>query len=56
MIDLHALEVVEEVRDAISEHLDEAELIEDAEERFCAAEELLQEILEKISPLIERDS
>jgi hypothetical protein len=55
MIDLHIQEVLEEVRDAITAHLEEADLIEDAEERFSAAEEVMQEILDKISPLIERD-
>lgn len=55
MIDLHIQEVLEEVRDSITAHLEDAELIDDAEDRFAAAEEIMQEILDKLSPLIERD-
>lgn len=56
MIDLHIQEVLEEVRDSITEHLEEVELFDDSESRFGSAEDLLQEILDKVSPLIERDA
>lgn len=55
MIDLHIQEVLGEVRDAISEHLEGVEHFEDPEDRFGAAEELLQDILDRISQLIEMD-
>lgn len=56
MIDLHIVEVLEEIRDSISEHLSELEGADDIESRAAMAEELLQEILETISPFIERES
>jgi hypothetical protein len=56
MIDLHVVEVLEEIRDSISEHLSEIEGAEDVESRAALAEELLQEILETISPFIERET
>jgi len=54
MVDFHAQEVIEEINDVVSEHLDSLDSFEDLEARAYASEDLLQEVLDKLLPLVER--
>jgi hypothetical protein len=53
MIDLHIQEALEEVRDTLSNYMSEAEMFDDTDERLASAEEVMQEVLDKITALIE---
>lgn len=55
MIDFHVREVLEEIKDMTSSHLEDAESL-DPDDRVSSAEDLLQEIMEKIEPLLEREA
>lgn len=55
MIDLHKNEVLQEILDQINEYFEINDELDDAE-RYMAAEELLQEILDRISPIVEREA
>lgn len=49
MIDFHTQEVLEEIRDAIEAHLESDDV------GNSVAEDLLQDILDKVCPLLDRD-
>ena len=55
MIDLHSREVLQEIRDLIIEFFEGNENYDDPTDRYTAAEDLLQDVQDRIEPLIESD-
>ncbi len=54
MIDLHTQEVLLELLDQISEHMETVDELDD-DDRLSATESILQDIQDKLSSLVERD-
>ncbi len=54
MLDLHTQEIILEVLEQISEHMESAEDMDD-DDRLSASESIIQEVHDKLSLLVDRD-
>jgi hypothetical protein len=55
MINFETQEVLEEIKDLISAHQEAAEDMDD-DEKLSTSEDILQDILDRIAPILEREA